>query len=84
MTRPSISPYMAQKQPQKFNAIQIIKELGEESKQIKYWTSRLEEEGQNLTTEAETAVSLNLARIANIFSNPSYWILPWDKYPCLC
>lgn len=52
----------------KFNAKQLYVELGEESRQIKYWASKLEGSGeQPMTTETQTAMMLNLARIARVF-----------------
>ncbi|KAK3178085.1 hypothetical protein OEA41_000217 [Lepraria neglecta] len=52
----------------KFNAKQLYVELGEESRQIKYWASKLEDSGeQPMTTETQTAMMLNLARVARVF-----------------
>ena len=58
----------------KFDAGQLHKELEEEGRQMKYWTRMLEgsTENQSMTPETETAMILNLTRIARTFgeSNP--------------
>ena len=64
--------YIEHRNP-KFNAKTLYEELGEESRQIKYWTSKLEgSDEQPMTMETQTAMMLNLAKIARVFgkSNP--------------
>ena len=50
-----------------FDAKKMMEELGEQRSQIKYWTSKLEDQGQARTEEMSTAVALNLARVARAF-----------------
>ena len=58
--------YLADKSPN-FNAKKFLEELSEQKSQIKYWTRRLEERGQSASKETDTAIVLNLARIARVF-----------------
>lgn len=58
--------YMEQKDPA-IDPKQLYKQLGEESAQIKYWTSSLVEEKDGITEETQAAMMLNLARIARVF-----------------
>lgn len=59
--------YLEQREPT-FNPKQLYKELGEESAQVKYWTSKIAEEKDGITEETQGAMTLNLARIAHVFS----------------
>lgn len=53
----------------KFDAVQLYKELGDEARQVKYWTDQLAGSGynQNLTAETKSAMMLNLTNIARTF-----------------
>ena len=51
-----------------FDPKQLYKELGEESAQVKYWAGKLAEEEHSITEQTQAAITLNLARIAHIFS----------------
>ena len=52
----------------KFDAVQLHKDLEEEGRQMKYWTRMLEgSEDQSMTPETQTAMILNLTRIARTF-----------------
>ena len=53
----------------KFDAVQLHNDLEEEGRQMKYWTRMLEgsTENQTMTPETETAMILNLTRIARTF-----------------
>ena len=53
----------------KFDAVQLHKDLEEEGHQMKYWTRMLEgsTETKSMTPETETAMILNLTRIARTF-----------------
>ena len=59
---------------QQFDAKRMIKELGEQKAQIKYWTSKLEEQDQTMTGETTSAIALNLARVAQAFG--MLWRVP--------
>lgn len=59
--------YMGENEPA-FDPKQLYKELGEGSAQIKYWTSKIAEEEHGITQETQAAMTLNLARIARVFS----------------
>ena len=50
----------------KFDKVQLHKDLEEEARQLKYWTSMLmgSTENQSVTKETQTAMILNLTRIA--------------------
>ena len=52
-----------------FDAVQLHKDLEEEGRQMRYWTRMLEgsTEDQSMTPETETAMILNLTRIARTF-----------------
>lgn len=63
--------YLEQREPT-FDPKQLYKELGEESAQVKYWTSKIAEEKHGITEETQAAMTLNLARIARVFSVYSY------------
>lgn len=58
--------YMEQKEPA-IDPQQLYMELGEESAQVKYWTSKLAEDKDGITEETQVAMKLNLARIARVF-----------------
>ena len=58
--------YMEEKEPA-IDPEQLYKQLGEESAQVKYWTSKLAEEKDGMTEETQAAMMLNLARIARVF-----------------
>ena len=61
--------YMEHKEPA-IDPEQLYKQLGEESAQVKYWTSKLAEEKDEkdgMTEETQAAMMLNLARIARVF-----------------
>lgn len=65
------------KQESAFDPKQLDKELGEESAQVKYWTSKLAEDKHGITEQTQTAMTLNLARIARVFSvYTGYSLLP--------
>ena len=53
----------------KFDKVQLHKELEEEARQLRYWTSMLKEstEKQSMTKETRTAMIFNLMRIARTF-----------------
>ena len=53
----------------KFDAVQLSKDLGEESRQMKYWASQLGSSrgNQTMTSETHAAMVLNLTRIARTF-----------------
>lgn len=53
----------------KFDAVQLYKDLEEGGRQMRYWTRMLEgsTEDQSMTPETETAMILNLTRIARTF-----------------
>ena len=59
--------YLEQKDP-KFDAKKLYQDLREESRQTRYWTKKLELVSEKGTTaETQTAMILNLARIARAF-----------------
>lgn len=64
-----------QKDP-RFDPERLYKELGEESAQVKYWTSKLAEGNHDITEETQVAMTLNLARIGCVFSS-------YTDYHCL-
>lgn len=53
----------------KFDAMQLHNDLEDQSRQMRYWTSMLEgsPEDQSMTQETQTAMILNLTRIARTF-----------------
>ena len=53
----------------KFDKVQLHKDLEEEARQLRYWTSMLKEstEQQSMTKETRTAMIFNLMRIARTF-----------------
>lgn len=68
--------YMEQKEPA-IDPEQLYKQLGEESAQVKYWTSKLAEEKDGMTEETQAAMMLNLARIARVFGvYTGYYLRP--------
>lgn len=68
--------YIQQEEPT-FDPERLYKELGEESAQVKYWTSKLAEENpDNISEETQEAMTLNLARIARVFCS-------YTDYHCL-
>lgn len=65
------------KQKSTFDPKQLDKELSEGSAQVKYWTSKLAEDKHGMTEQTQTAMTLNLARIARVFSvYTGYSLLP--------
>ena len=52
-----------------FDAVQLHKDLEEEGRQLRYWTGMLmgSTENQSVTKETQTAVILNLTRVARTF-----------------
>ena len=52
-----------------FDAKRMDEDLHEACRQMKYWTGKLQEDGQSMTTDTNTAVAVHLARIANTFSS---------------
>ena len=63
------SKYMEHKDP-KFDAAKIYKDLENESKKLRYWTSQVGGSGEDksITAETQEAMILNLARIARTYS----------------
>lgn len=53
----------------KFDAVQLSNDLGEESRQMKYWAGQLgnSRDSHSMTSETQTALALNLTRIARTF-----------------
>ena len=53
----------------KFDAVQLSKDLGEESRQMKYWAGQLgnTKDSRSMTPETQTALALNLTRTARTF-----------------
>ena len=64
--------YMEHKN-RKFDAVQLYKDLEEQGRQMKYWASMLEgsTENQSMTQETQTAMILNLTRVARTFGESS-------------
>ena len=58
----------------KFDAVQLHKDLEEGGRQMRYWTRMLEgsTENKSMTPETETAMILNLARIARTFGESDH------------
>ena len=65
----------------KFDAVQLHKDLEEGGRQMRYWTRMLEgsTENKSMTPETETAMILNLARIARTFGESDHrsWEEAW-------
>ncbi|KAL8926906.1 MAG: hypothetical protein Q9208_002715 [Pyrenodesmia sp. 3 TL-2023] len=68
LTDSKFAKYMEHKNRQ-FDAVQLYKELGEECRQLKYWTDQLAGSGrdQNMTSETKSAMMLNLSNVARTF-----------------
>lgn len=73
--------YMEQGEPA-LEPAQLYKDLGEESAQVKYWTSKLAEDNHDITEETQAAMTLNLARIASAFSVYSHYYLLANLWLC--
>ena len=68
----NFTKYMEHKN-RKFDAVQLYKDLEEQGRQMKYWASMLEgsTENQSMTQETQTAMILNLTRVARTFGESS-------------